>query len=179
MKLPRILLALIAFAVVACQDGTPVQPAEDSFDLTIEGARIDLSIFDGSALGAIGGLIGVETATGGPLRGLGDPPIFAAPTTPGELPSVTPLETTVVLYVVTLWLFENGFLDAPSAVSALLPVVGAYSWLLVGDPGGLGSEPSAAPPGRAEIHPPGRAKIDRGSSREPDHRVESEGSAAQ
>ena len=126
---------LIASAVVGCQGDTPAAPAqpEPQFDLTLDGARIDLSIFDQAALGDIGRLIGVETATGGALRGLGDPPILAAPVAPGELPSVTPLETTVVLYVVTLWLFENGFLDAPSAVSASLPVVGAYSWLLVGE----------------------------------------------
>ena len=135
MKLPRILLALIASAVVGCQGDTPIAPAqpEPEFDLTLKGARIDLSIFDRSALGAIGGLIGVETATGGPLRGLGDPLILAAPVAPGELPSVTPLETTVVLYVVTLWLFENGFLDAPSAVSMVAPVIHAHVWLKLGE----------------------------------------------
>ena len=87
MKLPRILLALIASAVVGCQGDTPIAPAqpEPEFDLTLDGARIDLSTFDRSTLGAIGSLIGVETATGGPLRGLGDPPILAAPTAPGDL----------------------------------------------------------------------------------------------
>ena len=132
MKLHRVLLALIASAVVGCQGDTPLAPAqpEPEFDLTLDGARIDLSIFDRSALGDIGGLIGVETATGGPLRGLGDPPILTSPTAPGDPPAFTPLETPVVLYYVTVWLFENGFLDAPSAISALLPAIDAFNWLI-------------------------------------------------
>ena len=135
MKLPRVLLALIASAVVGCQSDTPAAPAapaqpEPEFDLTIEGARIDLSTFDRSTLGDIGSLIGVETATGGPLRGLGDPPILAAPTAPGDPPAFTPLETPVVLYIVTIFLFTEGHLDAPSAVSALVPAIDAYSWLI-------------------------------------------------
>ena len=43
MKLSRVLLALIASAVVGCQGDTPIAPAqpEPEFDLTIEGARLD------------------------------------------------------------------------------------------------------------------------------------------
>ena len=45
MKLSRILLALIASAVVGCQSDTPMAPAqpEPQFDLTLDGARIDLT----------------------------------------------------------------------------------------------------------------------------------------
>ena len=135
MKLSRVLLALIASAVVGCQGDTPAAPSqpEPEFDLTLEGARIDLSIFDRSALGDIGRLIGVETPQDGRLRGRGDPRIYAAPVAPGDPPTYTPLETTVILYYVTIWLYENGHLDAPSAISALLPVIDAYSSLLVDD----------------------------------------------
>ena len=131
----RLSVALLSTSVVVgCQDGTPVEPAhDDEFDLTIEGAQIDLSIFDRSALGDIGLLVGVETLQGGPLRGQGDPPTSAAPVAPGEPPIHTPLETTVIIYYVTIWLYENGHLDAPSAISALLPVIDAYSSLLVDD----------------------------------------------
>ena len=125
---------LIASVVVGCQDDTPVAPAQGEFDLTIEGARIDLSIVDRSALGDIGRLIGVETLPGGPLRGLGDPPIYAAPlAAPGDPPTFTPLETTVVLVYVTAWLYENGLLDDPSAISMVVPVLYAHYWLSAGD----------------------------------------------
>ena len=136
MRLPLVLLALIASTVVGCQGDTPAAPsapaapAQPEFDLTIEGAVIDLSIFDMSALGDIGRLMGVESPAGGPLRGPGDPPILAAPVEPGEPPSLAPLETTVLLYLATIWLFENGHLDAPSAVSALLPDIDALNWLV-------------------------------------------------
>ena len=78
---------LITSGVVACQGdnpAAPAAPAQPEFDLTLEGARIDLSIFDRSTLGDIGRLIGVETPLGGPLRGLGGPPTYRAPVAPGD-----------------------------------------------------------------------------------------------
>ena len=97
----------------------------DSSDLTIEGAPIDLSIFDRSALGDIGRLIGAGSLPG-------DPPTLAAPLDPGDPPIYTPLQTTLVLFHVTHWLYENGLLDEPSAISLLTPVYHAYFWLGAG-----------------------------------------------
>ena len=123
--LVRLTTALLIALVVGCQDGTPVEPAEDSFELTIEGAQIDLSVVDRSVLGDIGRLIGFETP-------LGNPPVLAAPLDPGEPPTYTPLETIVVLVYVTAWLYENGLLDDPSAISMVEHVVDAHVWLTLG-----------------------------------------------
>ena len=130
---------LIASVVVGCQDSTPVELAGDSFDLTIEGAQIDLSVFeqidlsvidlsvvDRSALGDIGRLIGVGSLPG-------DPPILAAPLAPGDPPTYTPLQTTPLLFYVTAWLYSIGLLDDASATSMAEPIVAAHVWLTAGN----------------------------------------------
>jgi glucose/arabinose dehydrogenase len=119
-------LLVVTAVVSACQDAvTDVARPETRRD-ALDPTPLDTTIISRSALGDIASLVGATRpdAPGG-STGL-------APDA-GTTAIYPPLETTVVLYYVIEWLYQNGLLDAVATIEAVTPVVDAYVGLITDD----------------------------------------------
>ena len=123
------LLALLVTAVVvsACEDFAVTDVTRSETGLpTLDRTPIDTTIISRSAVGDIA-----------PLLGIGKPDAPSAPSRvapeAGATSAYSPLETTVVLYYVIIWLYQNGYITPAVAIAELTPVIDAYTALSAGN----------------------------------------------
>jgi hypothetical protein len=120
-------LALVALA--ACTTDGPLEPVgqEREWVLIPEEMLMDLSSLDSSQLRAVDQMLNQvrdgARAPPGPQSG------------PAFINAWTPMETTVILYITVLWLYENSFLRDDQALAILYPIVWANVALQEGDDG--------------------------------------------
>jgi glucose/arabinose dehydrogenase len=90
---------------------------------------IDTTIISRSEVGDIPTLLGIAgpVGSGGPQRVAPDVGVNA---------TYTPAQTPIVLYYIISWLYQNGYLNAATAVASMGPVIDAHEALVAGDEAG-------------------------------------------